>query len=136
MNRGLQFCFQTFLLVSVVIFCTDGFSTRRNRLTQKLSNRIEKNGFDINQSLNNLNVGYKYVSSLFNNRASNDQENSRAAIFGSESLSGVEDCPDCFFGLQVSRRHATVEALFLFFEWFSWLAAESIFPDPELIEHH
>ena len=97
------------LLVCVVNYSVNGSSIARHRQKRYISNRIEKNGFDITSALKNLNNGYKYVSSIFSKQDVNQNQDPRViSSVGSSSLSGVSNCDDCFLGMQVSRREAYV----------------------------
>ena len=93
----------------VVNYSVNGSSIARHRQKRYISNRIEKNGFDITSALKNLNNGYKYVSSIFSKQDVNQNQDPRVlSSVGSSSLSGVSNCDDCFLGMQVSRREAYV----------------------------
>ena len=88
------------LLMCVIIYSVNGSSIARHRQKRYISNRIEKNGFDITSALKNLNNGYKYVSNVFSKQDHNQKQDSRVlSSVGSSSLSGVSNCDDCFLGI-------------------------------------
>ena len=109
MHTSRQIIVIIVLLVCVVNHSVDGSSIARYRQKRYISNRIEKNGFDVTSALKNLNNGYKYVSSIFSKQDVNQNQDPRVlSSVGSSSLSGVSNCDDCFLGMQVSRREAYV----------------------------
>jgi hypothetical protein len=71
--------------------------------------------------------GYQYLSSVFNSGATDNQQNGRI-------IKHTSNCDDCFLGMQVSRREAYVELVLKVSEWFGWLVAVTLFPDPDLAE--
>ena len=113
MKRLSQFSCKFFILMCLVYSCADGFSIGRTRLKKSIQRRIEKNGFDVGKSLENLNSGYQYISNFWKNYQNGDPQedgekmNPKASL-GSSALSGVANCDDCFLGMQVSRREASV----------------------------
>ena len=108
MYKFTQLCLQIIILICIFNYCVDGFTIGRSRTKRSLSKRLQKNGFDILSSLKNLNSGYQYISSFFKYPSTNDRQNARIIGGGSSALSGVENCDDCFLGMQVSRREAYV----------------------------
>ena len=120
MKRLSQFSCEIFILMWFVYSCADGFSIGRTSLEKSIQRRIKKNGFDVGKSLENLNNGYQYISNFWKRNgdmAMGDREmetgrdgekvNSKTSL-GSSALSGVANCDDCFLGMQVSRREASV----------------------------
>ena len=107
MKRLSQFSCKIFILMCLVYSCADGFSIGRTRLKKSIQRRIEKNGFDVGKSLENLNSGYQYISNFWKNNREGENMDSKTSL-GSSALSGVANCDDCFLGMQVSRREASV----------------------------
>ena len=110
MKRLSQFSCKMFSCVFLCILvysCADGFSIGRTRLKKSIQRRIEKNGFDVGKSLENLNSGYQYISNFWKNNREGENMDSKTSL-GSSALSGVANCDDCFLGMQVSRREASV----------------------------
>ena len=107
MKRLSQFSCKIFVLMCLVYSCADGFSIGRTRLKKSIQRRIEKNGFDVGKSLENLNSGYQYISNFWKNNREGENMDSKTSL-GSSALSGVANCDDCFLGMQVSRREASV----------------------------
>ena len=107
MERVYQFLCKVLIFMCLLYCCVDGASIGRSKLKKSIQKRIEKNGFDIVKTLENLNSGYQYISSFLKNTRDGEQVNSRAS-YGSSALSGVPNCDDCFLGMQVSRREAYV----------------------------
>lgn len=135
MKQFSRLCLQGILVLCAFNYCVDGFSMGRNRLRRDLSKRIENNGFDMFSIINNLNTAYQYTTSMFNSRTSNNaQKGGRSIGTENQALSGVPGCKKCFLGLQVSQREAYVELVLKVSEWFGFLVAQQMFPDPDLIE--
>ena len=107
MKRLSQFSCKIFILMFLLYSCADGFSIGRTRLKKSIQRRIEKNGFDVGKSLENLNSGYQYISNFWKNNREGENMDSKTSL-GSSALSGVANCDDCFLGMQVSRREASV----------------------------
>ena len=107
MKRLSQFSCKMFILMCLVYSIADGFSIGRTRLKKSIQRRIEKNGFDVGKSLENLNSGYQYISNFWKNNREGENMDSKTSL-GSSALSGVANCDDCFLGMQVSRREASV----------------------------
>ena len=107
MKRLSQFSCKFFILMCLVYSCADGFSIGRTRLKKSIQRRIEKNGFDVGKSLENLNSGYQYISNFWKDYRDGENKNPKTSL-GSSALSGVANCDDCFLGMQVSRREASV----------------------------
>ena len=107
MKRLSQFSCKFFILMCLVYSCADGFSIGRTRLKKSIQRRIDKNGFDVGKSLENLNSGYQYISNFWKNNREGENMDSKTSL-GSSALSGVANCDDCFLGMQVSRREASV----------------------------
>ena len=108
MNRLSQFSCKIFILMCLVYTCADGFSIGRTRLKKSIQRRIEKNGFDVGKSLENLNSGYQYISNFWKNYTNDGENMDSKTSLSSSALSGVANCDDCFLGMQVSRREASV----------------------------
>ena len=107
MKRLSQFSCKMFILMCLVYSIADGFSIGRTRLKKSIQRRIDKNGFDVGKSLENLNSGYQYISNFWKNNREGENMDSKTSL-GSSALSGVANCDDCFLGMQVSRREASV----------------------------
>jgi hypothetical protein len=89
-----------------------------------------ENGFDALSTLENLSSGYQFISKFLKNTGDGESRSSLSSSgFGT---SGVANCDDCFMGLRVSRREASVELDAKVAEWFAWLMSASLFPDPDL----
>ena len=107
MKIYFRFCLCILLSLCILIYCIDGYSVGRTRLRRSLSRRIEKNGFDVFSAIKNLKNGYRYISSFLGGQSSDNLPQTRSST-GSKTLSGVDNCDDCFLGMQVSRREAYV----------------------------
>ena len=104
MHKFLRFCCQVIFVLCIFNYCIDGFSIGRSRFKRQLSKRVEKNGFDYLAVFNNMKNGYQYLSTVFNNGATEKQQNGKTFSAGSS----VANCDDCFLGMQISRREAYV----------------------------
>jgi len=122
---------QVIIFVCFLYCCVDGFSTGRSKLGKSIEKRYGENGFDALATLENLSSGYQFISKFLKNIPEGDQADSRTSSSGF-GVSGVPNCDDCFMGLRVSRREASVELVAKIAEWFAWLGAASLFPDPDL----
>ena len=124
MKRLSQFSCKIFILMCLVYSCADGFSIGRTRLKKSIQRRIEKNGFDVGKSLENLNSGYQYISNFWKNNREGENMDSKTSL-GSSALSGVANCDDCFLGMQVSRREASVvSSKSMIFAWINTIKKE------------
>ena len=101
MHKFLRFCCQVIFVLCIFNYCIDGFSIGRSRFKRQLSKRVEKNGFDYLAVLNNMKNGYQYLSNVFNDGATEKQQNGK-------TFTTRANCKDCFWGMQVSRREAHV----------------------------
>jgi len=131
MERLSQLSCKVIIFVCFLYCCVDGFSTGRSKLGRSIEKRYGENGFDAVKTLENLSSGYQFISKFLKNTPDGDQANSRTSSSGF-GVSGVPNCDDCFMGLRVSRREASVELVAKIAEWFAWLGAASLFPDPDL----
>ena len=97
------------LIMCILPVMIDGFSLRgKQRLKHSLSNRIGENGGSGFLSIVDMIYNaYKYTTNLLNIQPKN-QNNARYYNLGSEAMSGVPGCKDCFWGLHVERREAMV----------------------------
>ena len=110
MERLSQLSCKVVIFICLLYCCVDGFSIGRSKLGRSIEKRYGENGFDALKTLENLNSGYQFISNFLKNTRDGDQANSRTSSSGF-GVSGVPDCDDCFMGLRVSRREASVVSL-------------------------
>ena len=110
MERLSQLSCKVIIFICLLYCCVDGFSIGRSKLGRSIEKRYGENGFDALKTLENLNSGYQFISNFLKNTRDGDQANSRTSSSGF-GVSGVPDCDDCFMGLRVSRREASVVSL-------------------------
>jgi len=133
MEQLSQLSCKVIIFTCLLYCCVDGFSVGRSKLGKSIEKKYGENGFDPLKTLENLNSGYQFISKFLKNSRDGDQGTSRATINQSGfGTSGVTGCDDCFMGLRVSRREASVELVAKVAEWFAWLMSASLFPDPDL----
>ena len=110
MERLSQLSCKIIIFVCFLYCCVDGFSTGRSKLGKSIEKRYGENGFDALATLENLSSGYQFISKFLKNTPDGDQAASRTSSSGF-GVSGVPNCDDCFMGLRVSRREASVVSL-------------------------
>ena len=101
---------QGIIFVCFLYCCVDGFSIGRSKLGKSIEKRYGENGFDALATLENLSSGYQFISKFLKNTPDGEQAVSRTSSSGF-GVSGVPNCDDCFMGLRVSRREASVVSL-------------------------
>ena len=112
MERLSQLSCKFIIFVCFLYCCVDGFSTGRSKLGKSIGKRIGENGFDPLATLANIKSGYQFISKILKNTRDGDQGDARATLNQSGfGTSGVSGCDDCFMGLRVSRREASVVSL-------------------------
>ena len=112
MERFSQISCKVIIFTCLLYCCVDGFSIGRSKLGRSIEKRYGENGFDAVKTLENLSSGYQFISKFLKNARDGDQGTSRATINQSGfGTSGVSGCDDCFMGLRVSRREASVVSL-------------------------
>ena len=110
MERLSQLSCKVIIFVCLLYCFADGFSIGRSKLGKSIEKRYGENGFDALATLENLSSGYQFISKFLKNTPDGDQAVSRTSSSGF-GVSGVPNCDDCFMGLRVSRREASVVSL-------------------------
>ena len=110
MERLSQLSCKVIIFTCLLYCCVDGFSIGRSKLGRSIEKRYGENGFDALATLENLSSGYQFISKFLKNTPDGDQAASRTSSSGF-GVSGVPNCDDCFMGLRVSRREASVVSL-------------------------
>ena len=108
MERFSQFSCKFIIFTCLLYCCVDGFSIGRSKLGRSIEKRYGENGFDALATLENLSSGYQFISKFLKNTRDGDQADSRNINQSGFGVSGVSGCDDCFMGLRVSRREASV----------------------------
>ena len=112
MERLSQLSCKVIIFTCLLYCCVDGFSVGRSKLGKSIEKKYGENGFDVLKTLENINSGYQFISKFLKNSRDGDQGTARATINQSGfGTSGVTGCDDCFMGLRVSRREASVVSL-------------------------
>ena len=112
MERLSQLSCKVIIFTCLLYCCVDGFSVGRSKLGKSIEKKYGENGFDVLKTLENINSGYQFISKFLKNSRDGDQGTARATINQSGfGTSGVAGCDDCFMGLRVSRREASVVSL-------------------------
>ena len=108
MERFSQFSCKFIIFTCLLYCCVDGFSIGRSKLGRSIEKRYGENGFDDLATLENLSSGYQFISKFLKNTRDGDQADPRNINQSGFGVSGVSGCDDCFRGLRVSRREASV----------------------------
>ena len=112
MEQLSQLSCKVIIFTCLLYCCVDGFSVGRSKLGKSIEKKYGENGFDVLKTLENINSGYQFISKFLKNSRDGDQGTARATINQSGfGTSGVSGCDDCFMGLRVSRREASVVSL-------------------------